>query len=309
MLEAGIPLAVDAQAVTLQAVDQALPQAKELVEDILVATRRTRGGTGLIGLIILAWSASNIFTHLRLALNVVWDTGPPQGLSGVLRLRLIALALAAGTGLILIVFTLSDAALEIIARVATRLPWSGTILPLGRLVLVAALTAVLFALLYRYLPRAQLSFADVWPGAIVAAVGWEILKRGFVFYTTSVTDWTQLYGPIAGVIGLLLWLYLSAQVLLFGAEFSAAYSQLLSAKHAAATAPAKTGPTVALDQHGAQEPTRHPMPNEAFARTGGTAGFARGTAVGLVGAGIAGGVIIGGILTTVRRLLIRRTAT
>ncbi len=56
MLEAGIPLTVDAQAVVLKAVEQTLPQAEELVEHIVTATRRTRGGTGLIGLIILAWS-------------------------------------------------------------------------------------------------------------------------------------------------------------------------------------------------------------------------------------------------------------
>jgi uncharacterized BrkB/YihY/UPF0761 family membrane protein len=259
-------------------------------------------------LIILAWSASNIFTHLRLALNVVWNTGLPQGLSGALRLRLIALALAAATGLLLILFTLSDAILEIIARVVTRLPWSGTLWPLGRPVLIVALTVVLFALLYRFLPRAPLSLADVWPGAIVAAVGWELLKRGFVMYATSVADWTQLYGPIAGVIGLLLWLYLSAQVLLFGAEFSAAYSQLLADKGPAPTIPSQVVAVVARDQPLLREPDSRPVPNETSPGAKVRAGLARGTAVGLVGAGIAGGLVIGGILATGRRLLTRRPA-
>jgi membrane protein len=322
MLEAGIPIAIDAQSVVLKAVDQTLPQAGELVEHILITTRRTRGGTGLLGLLILVWSASNIFTHLRLALNVVWDTGLPQGLSGVLRLRLIALALAAATGLLLILFTLSDIILEIVARVVTRLPWSGTLWPLGRPVLIVALTVVLFAFLYRFLPRAALSFSDVWPGAIVAAVGWELLKRGFVLYATSVADWTQLYGPIAGVIGLLLWLYLSAQVLLFGAEFSAAYGQLLAEKHTSAPLPSVAEPSVGTDgpnvtdpisnisEHAwsapeAVQPTRGKVSRSAWAG----AGLARGTVVGLVGAGVASGLVIGGLLTTGRRFLTRRTAT
>jgi membrane protein len=233
---------------------------------------------------------------------------------------LIALALAAATGLALILFTLSDAVLEIVARVVTRLPWSGTLWPLGRPVLIVGLTVVLFASLYRFLPRAALSFADVWPGAIVAAVGWELLKRGFVLYATSVADWTQLYGPIAGVIGLLLWLYLSAQVLLFGAEFSAAYSRLLADKHTPAPLPRAAEPSVGTQGPKIPHPinsspspiasapdTPQPLQGKVSPRAWTGAGLARGTAVGLVGAGVASGLVIGGILTTGWRFLTRRT--
>jgi membrane protein len=230
MLEAGVPAAVDAQTLVFDAVDRTLPEAKELVEQIVLTTRRNRGGLGLVGLIVLAWSASNMFTHARLALNTIWNTGLPRGIGGVMRLRLAALGMAVGVGVLLILATLSDTILTLVAQFFTHLPWSDTLWFLGRPLLLASITVVLFAALYRFLPRAPLRWADVWPGAIVGGVGWEVLKRGFVWYTTSIANWTAIYGPITGVIGLLLWLYLSAQVLLFGAEFAASYRQLLHEK-------------------------------------------------------------------------------
>jgi membrane protein len=310
MLEAGVPMAIDAQTIVLQAVDQTFPQANETVEQILVTTRRTRGGTGLVGLIVLAWSASNIFTHARLALNAVWDTGQPQGLGGVLQLRLKALGMAIGTGLLLLISTLSDTIVHLIARYVTRLPWSDTLWFFGRPLLLASMTVILFGLLYRYLPRAQLSWADVWPGAIVAGVGWEVLKRGFVWYTTSVADWAAVYGPITGVIGLLLWLYLSAQVLLFGAEFAAVYSRLLNEKPTVASVPGPAAmpaesPERRFDESEAALTPAEASPDQEVP----SPSLARSTVVGLVGAGVAGGLALVGLLATGRRLLTRRTGT
>jgi len=301
MLDAGVPFAVDGQTIVLQAVDRTLPQAKDMVSQIIVTISKNRGSTGLMGLLVLAWSASNMFTHARLALSAIWNTGMPQGLGGVLRLRLNALGMAISTGLLLFFATLSDTVLEFIARYAARLPWSGTLWPLARPLILVSMTVILFALLYRFLPRIALSWADVWPGAIVAGVGWEMLKRGFVWYTTSVADWTAVYGPITGVIGLLLWLYLSAQVLLFGAEYAAAYSQLIAEKLTPASVPAERAPltTVVEDR---TSPTPAPDVERAVP------GLARGTAVGLVGAGVAGGLAVVGLLATGWRLLARRSS-
>jgi membrane protein len=299
LLASGVPIAVDAQEAVLQAVEQTLPGAKDMVQDIIRTTRRARGGTGLVGLIVLAWSASHVFTHARLALNAIWDTGLPQGLEGLLRLRLNALGMVIGIGLLLIVSTLANTSLDLVARYATRLPWSDTLWPLALSVMLSSVTVLLFALLYRFLPRAPLSWSDVWPGAIVGGVGWEVLKKVFVWYATSMADWGAIYGPIAGVIALALWLYLSAQVLLFGAEFAAAYSQLMDEKRAAV-------PVLTATETGV-EPAEPPMPAGVFPGEG-ARGIARGTAAGLLGAGVAGGLVIVGLLSTGRRLLSRRTS-
>ena len=309
MLEAGVPLAVDAQSLVLQASEQALPQATELVEQIIVTTRQTRGGTGIIGLIVLIWSASHFYTHLRLSLNVIWDTGLPHGIIGAVRLRATALAMVLSTSFLLVLLVVSDALLAIIARYVTLLPWSDTVWLLGRPLLITGLTATLFALLYRILPSASVRLVDVWPGAIVAAVGWELLKWGFVWYATSFADWTRLYGPIAGVIGLLLWLYLSAQLVLFGAEFSASYSRHLAQKGAAHVS---ASPALFPGDSVEPQPDAAPVPEQAERQLPAPhprgAGVARGTAVGLVGVGVASVLAVLGLLATGRRLLTRRGA-
>ena len=308
MLEAGVPLAVDAQTAALQAVEQTLPEAKELVERAVTTTRTTRGGTGLIGLIVLAWSASNIFTQARLALNAVWNVGVPKGLGGVLQLRLKGLGMALATGLLLFVFTLSDTILGVIAGYATRLPWSDALWPVGQPLLLASATVILFAVLYRFLPYAPLSWVDVWPGAIVAGVGWEVLKHGFVWYTTSVADWSAVYGPVTGAIGLLLWLYLSAHVLLFGAEFAAAYRRLLDDKRTLVPIATTVTPAIIPDEQPLIQGSVAPSPAGLSSdHPASPAGLARGTAAGLVGAGMAGALVIVGLLATGWRLLSRRT--
>ena len=310
MLEASVTAALDAQAVVLEAAGQTLPQATELIEEALLVARRTRGGTGLVGLIVLVWSASNVFTQARLALNAVWDIGRPQGLSGLLQLRLKALGMTFGAGLLLLIFTLSDTILELLAGYATRLPLSDILWSLGRPLLLACVTMMLFAVLYRIVPRAALSWADVWPGAIVAGIGWEVLKRVFVWYTTSVAEWTAVYGPIAGVIGLLLWLYLAAQVLLFGAEFAASYGRMIVDKQSTARTPRQTEPQVEPDERARDrlgtEPTPREAPGSAEIERSSLAG---GTAVGLIGAGVAGGLAVVGLLAAVLRLLTRRKKT
>jgi membrane protein len=334
MLEAGVPLAVDAQTVVFDAVNRTLPQAQDLVEQIVLTTRRSRGGTGLVGLIVLAWAASNMFTHARLAFNVIWNTGQPRGIGGAVRLRITALAMAIGTGLLLMVATFSDAIVAIIGRYITLLPWSDMLWAVGRPLLLSAITVVLVTMLYRFLPRARPSWGDVWPGAIVAGIGWELLKRGFVWYTTSVADWNAVYGPITGVIGLLLWLYLSAQVLLFGAEFAAGYHFMLtekrpkphpdampvpgarpqSAEQAPAPSrhplPALSGeplPTLLGNPVSTSPRTDSPVPSEETPHTERTdPSLARGTVVGLIGAGIAGGMAAAGLLATGWRFFSKR---
>ena len=303
MLEAGVPLAVDAQTAVLQAVEQTMPQTRELVEEIIVVTRRNRGGTSLVGLFVLAWSASNMFAQARLALNAIWNTRQPQGLEGVLHLRLRGLAMMVGAGLLLFLFTLANTSLDLVALYATRLPWSDAWWPAVLPLSLFATTVILFAALYRFVPSASLRWSQVWPGAIVGGIGWEVIKKGFVWYAASIANWGAMYGPIAGVIALLFWLYLSFQVLLLGAEFAASYSRWLDEKRAAARVAAAVAGAVVARATSAQAPAPADEPPDAPYARRERGELARGTAVGMVGAGAAGALVLLGLLATGRRLL------
>ncbi len=290
LLDAGVPIAMDAQGVVFEAVEQTLPEATDMVESILLTTRKASGSTSLVSLIVLVLSASNLFGHIRLALNVIWDTDAPQGIGGALLLRVKAMGMVIATGFLLVIFTIINTSIDLVAQYAARLPWSDTLWPLALPLILTSTTVLLFALLYRFLPRAPLDWGDVWPGAIVGGVGWEVLKKGFVWYTATRANWGAIYGSIASVIALSLWLYLSAQVMLFGAEFAAAYSRLLRARNAV--------PLTLAEEEVLIEPIE----------TREQASLARGTAVGLVGAGAAVVLMLLGVVAAGWRLLTRRSA-
>jgi len=79
--------------------------------------------------------------------------------------------------------------------------------------------------MYRTMPRAQVRWRDVWPGGLVAGLIWEVGKQLFTWYVGNFAAYNVIYGSVGAIIVFLLWSYLSAQLLLFGAEFTAEYSR------------------------------------------------------------------------------------
>jgi YihY family inner membrane protein len=117
--------------------------------------------------------------------------------------------------------------------------WQGPVLgwqPLARpgidrlLGWLSALAPVLFSvfafmLLYRTTPRTRVTWGDVWLGGLVAALIWEAGKQIFTWYLSNIATYNVIYGSVGAVIAFLLWCYLSAQILLLGAEFTVVNSR------------------------------------------------------------------------------------
>ena len=89
-----------------------------------------------------------------------------------------------------------------------------------------ALTAGMFLLVYKFMPNTSTYWRYVWPGAMVAAVLFELAKNLFVFYLSRFTNFENVYGALTPVIVLSLWTYLSGLILIFGAELSSEYGRL-----------------------------------------------------------------------------------
>jgi membrane protein len=87
------------------------------------------------------------------------------------------------------------------------------------------LTIGVLVVLYLYLPRLKVELRDVLLGAICAGIGWELSKRAFIWYVARVTDYSHVYGSIAAVLLLLIWIHVSALIVIWGAELSSEYSQ------------------------------------------------------------------------------------
>ncbi len=178
---------------------------------------------GLIGLLGLFISASGMMTAVRRALTAAWDADTRRSF---VRGKLLDLGLVAVAGVIL---TFSFA-----LTVGVRLARSGSagaadaFGPLGPLVDAAGwlvgffvptvLAFALFSYLYSVVPAVDTRFVDVWPGALVGALGFQVLKEGFAFYLDHFANYNAIYGSLGAAAAFVFFVYLSANVFLFGAE-------------------------------------------------------------------------------------------
>ncbi len=196
--------------------------AQGLIEDQLRGIVDNSGGALTLGLIvsILAalWSASGGISNLITAVNLAYDEVETRGF---LKLRATSLALTLGA----IVFVLLTFGLvAVVPAVLENLPLGvvGTVLAqVVRWVLLLAVFAGSLAVLYRVAPdrdAPQIRWVSL--GSIVVTVVWALVSLGFSFYVDNFGSYNETYGAIAGVIVLMLWLYLTCYLVLLGAEIN-----------------------------------------------------------------------------------------
>ncbi len=213
-------------------VSQNLPIVGELVKRNVQAVVSGRESIGVIGLLGLLWTGSAIFAAIEHALNIVWEAPVPRH---ILKHKILALLLIIGGALLVLasVFMTSFASsLRYFAlylfpgkQESFALLWS-TITGAAS----GCIGTLTFFLIYRIIPNVPIRARDVWRGALVAGVGWEISKYIFSWYLRSLARYELLYGTLSVVIALLVLIYISALILLLGAELNFAYAELRS-KH------------------------------------------------------------------------------
>ena len=221
LLRAGVPLAVDAQRQVLEAARVVLPQAEDLVAQALQATAARSNEVGLVGLVTLFWSASNVFSQLDRAFQAIWDLEEQRPLW---KSRLVAFLMVLVVFLFFLLSMVGMVALDVVLRLVQNLPHGALLWKLAAWGASLSITAMVFAILYRYLPRTEVHWRDVWPAAMLAALVWEGLKWGFGWYVSQ-ANYRAIYGPVGSVIALLFWIYLSSQVLFLGGELAAVRGQ------------------------------------------------------------------------------------
>ncbi|MFA5400265.1 MAG: YihY/virulence factor BrkB family protein [Dehalococcoidia bacterium] len=211
---------VESQVIT--ALGTLIPVARNLIVTTLEGVIRARGATGIIALLIFIWSALSFFDALRNALNRAW--GMPSGQTFVkgqlLNISMLVLAIIA-----LLTFTWLTTTVQYIHESQMQL-W---IFKFTRTSLFARLVFMLLSgtlaygvilFLYHYIPSNRPRWRHIWLGALLATIGFEIVRFAFVWYVKNFSQYNLVYGPISSVIVLLMFIYLTAYVLLFFARFS-----------------------------------------------------------------------------------------
>ncbi len=203
---------------------QLLPEtARPLIVDQLNSIAQGSGGALGIGLIVsllaAIWSASGGTMNLIKATNVAYDEDETRGF---LKLRGIALALTLGAVVFILLAVALVAVVPVVLEALGLAGFALVIAQVLRWVLLVALVIAALAIVYRVAPdRDAPRLAWVSTGAIVATVLWVIGSVAFSLYVSNFGSYNKTYGALAGVIVLMLWLYLTSYVVLLGAEINA----------------------------------------------------------------------------------------
>jgi membrane protein len=210
------------------------PDGADLLESIIASASAERAGllASLIGIATLILTASGVFLELEDALNEIWGVRHEGGmLSGLVRARLASLGLVAGLGFLLLVSLVLDAGLNGLRDVVNaNWPVSASVFVALNFVVTLILVAVLFAAIYKLLPAKPLAWPYVVFGAGVTAVLFQAGKFLIGLYLGSYGAASSL-GVAGAVLGLLLWIYYSAQIFLFGAALTRAHYDRSRARH------------------------------------------------------------------------------
>jgi membrane protein len=197
-------------------------QAATAVEEI-VANARNRGTGAVsiaISLITLIIGATGVFVELREALNDVWKVHPKPGtpVRTFARARLASLGMVVAIGFLMLVSLILTSATEAIGQyVAGTVPSTRTLVEMANLVALFLVEAFLFAMIFKLLPNAKVSWRDVATGSLLTAVLFNIGKFLIGTYLSH-TGTLSGFGAAASLMAFLMWIYFSALVLIFGAE-------------------------------------------------------------------------------------------
>src|SRR5215216_624541 len=213
-------------------------EGARFVSDLLTsASNPARGVTAtILGIITLVFGALGVFNELHNALNTIWEVKEeePKGFLDAVKKtifdRFLSFTMILGIGFLLLVSLVISAGLSAFQQtLGNAFPLSEFIWQMINLVVSIGAVTVLFALIYKFLPDAEIAWRDVWLGAFVTAVLFSIGKLLIGLYLGN-SAVASSFGAAGSLVLLLVWIYYSAQILFFGAEFTQVYANNYGSK-------------------------------------------------------------------------------
>jgi membrane protein len=286
------------------------PNIAKSLEDMVQAAAKPTTGTfaTIVGFVTLFFGAAGVFGQLKDALNTIWNVKPKEagGIMGFIKERFLSMAMVLGVGFLLLVSLLFDAAISAMGGMLARFVGGEAVMQVIQLVVSFAIVTVLFAAIFRMLPDLKIAWHDVWFGAAFTSFLFVLGKFAIGLYLGKAAVGSA-YGAAGGLVILLVWVYWSAQILLFGAEFTQVYARTFG------TLKGDTSKEEAKAEAGRVEDRPKPaggeLPGAAKAKRGGggavkiVAGGCAGLIVGAI-AGVFGALVL--VLKSVRKVFLRK---
>lgn len=202
------------------------PQKFNFVDEQLNALQQARIRLGVAGSILMTWAAMGVFGAITSAVNHAWGVDKQPSF---LKHKLISFVMLLLAGVLLVLGLLLVSAVNVIEA-----PWFSAVLAktpgliaLQSLALRWATTLIFIlvvGLVFYFVPNAQVRFRDVWVGAVLTGLLWRVALAGFSFYVRD--SRMSVHGSVAAVVAFLFWIYVSAVILLYGVEVTAANARL-----------------------------------------------------------------------------------
>lgn len=232
---AGLALGPDAARGRVEAEIQGLvgEEAASAIQEILANANEPT--TGVISTVVsvatLILGATGFFLQLQDALNTIWGVMPPaRSILETIRVRFISFSMVIAIGFLLLVSLVISAVLAGLNEyVSSIMPGMEFLSQLINFVISFTVITLMFAMLYKVLPDAEIQWSDVWLGAVVTSLLFNLGKYLIGLYLGQ-SGVASAYGAAGSFVLLLLWINYSAQILLLGAEFTQVYANMYGSK-------------------------------------------------------------------------------
>lgn len=216
----------ETQARVLASLTELLPGSASIVQNNIEIVLRRRGTWSWIAIVGVLWSAGKGFGAMTRSINRTLEAEPTENFL----IRMVRQFLMTATLAVMVTVAIGlPVVLEVIFEPAfmTKLGLEDFSVPrLEGWAVSFLMMFLVFGLIYRLAPYVPVRWRDVMPGALLAAVAFELGKAAFVLYLDRFAQFESIYGPLTSIIVLLLWLYVSALIFIVGAEYNVARWQM-----------------------------------------------------------------------------------
>jgi membrane protein len=207
------------------------PARFQFVTRQLDSLARARLRIGIGGVLALVWAAQGVFSALTSAINYAWQVEKPRS---YLKHKLFSMLMLATAGVLLLAALVLASVIQIVhagwfAGVVAGNPRLDVLGGMALNYVTTAMLIVVVALIYAFVPSTKVRLRDVWVGAIITGLVLRIVLEAFAYYVRDLSRLNAIHGSIAAVIVFLIWVYSSAVVLIYGAEFTATHIRLRQA--------------------------------------------------------------------------------
>jgi membrane protein len=204
------------------------PTKLDFVDNQLQAFTANRVQLGIAGALALIWASLGVFGAITSAVNEAWGVERQRSFW---KHRLVSFLMLVAGGGVLVVALLLVGAVEVaqgsaFGAMIGRFEWMAVLQTLTFNYFATVLLIIAVGLVFYFIPNAKTRFRDVWVGAALTGVLWRVAFDGFAWYIARNKSMTMIHGSIAAVVVFLLWVYVSAIILMYGVEFTATYARL-----------------------------------------------------------------------------------